>query len=119
MEALLEDLLVQASAVETRPHGQFDISLERGIARRRPDAIGVESLVEDQALIERLVVEEDAAAFDVHLAQAGIAADLIEGMPVAVQDLEGHLVEMGIVRPPGPRVAHGNDEGCAIGGSGG
>jgi hypothetical protein len=46
-EARLEDLLVQPRAVEAGGHRELDVVLQRGVARRGPDAVGVEALVEE------------------------------------------------------------------------
>jgi hypothetical protein len=80
-EALFEYLLVQARAVEPAGHGALDVAPQFVVRGRRPDSVGVESLVEDQALENRLVVDEDAASVDRHLAQTKVAIHHVERFP--------------------------------------
>ena len=56
VEAFLEHLLVQAGAVEAHGQRALDVGLEGGVARGGPDAVGVETLVQDQAQEQGLVV---------------------------------------------------------------
>ena len=93
VEALLEDLLVQPRAVEPGGHRELDVALERRVARRGPDAVGVEALVEHQAQVDRLVVEEDPVALDVDLAQPGVAAAPGRALARPVEHLELEVVE--------------------------
>lgn len=80
MEALLEDFLVQTSAVEAGGEGELDVSPECLVRGCGPDALGIEPLIQHEALVERRVVEKDAVALDVDLAQTGVAADLVENL---------------------------------------
>ena len=74
-EALLEDLLMQARAIEAAGHGQFDVAHQRGVAGRGVDAVGVEALVEHRALEDGLAVDQEAVAVQAHGAQARVAVD--------------------------------------------
>ena len=58
-EAFLKDFLMQARAIEAGRDTQFNVFNQRGIARRRHDAVRVIALVEHQTLENRLPIDLD------------------------------------------------------------
>ena len=77
IETFFEYFLMQAGTVETGFHRKLDIFLQGFVARSCPDTVGIESLVEYQTLIVRLVVQVDFLAFDVDFPHTGIRFDFI------------------------------------------
>ena len=77
-ESRLEDFLMQARAIEAAGQAHLDVLLQRLIGRRRPQTLGIESLVEDQALEKRLTVDQYFTAVDGELAQAEITFKRID-----------------------------------------
>ena len=110
VEALFEDLLVQAGAVEADGLGALDVGFEFGVGGSSPDTPGVETLVEDEAQEDRFVVEEEFFPLDVELAQAGVRGDLID-YPVAVEQFKAQLVKMRIGAAPGVWMVHLQGQG--------
>ncbi len=113
MKALLEHLLVQARAVEPGGHRQFDVLPECRVAGRRPDAVGVKALIEHQPQVDRLVVEVDLVALDVHLAQSSIGSYPVQDR-AAVQHLQNEIVEERVTGRPGPGRGDGQDARHAV-----
>ena len=69
--------------------------------RRGPNALGIESLVEDQALEDGFAVDEDLAPVDGDLAQAEVALQLVNLLFAAVER-ELEIVQERGVRLPEP-----------------
>ena len=69
---LLEDLLVQAGAIEAHGLRQGDVLLEGFVGGGGPDTVGIEALVEHEALEVGLVVQIEVTACQMHLAHAGV-----------------------------------------------
>ena len=84
-EARLENFLVQARAVVAAGHGHFDVVFQRRVRGRRPESIGIETLIENQALEDRLVVDEELAPGDGDLAQTKITFQLVQLLLAAVE----------------------------------
>ena len=72
-EALFKDLFVQARAVEAHVHGKADITLQRRVAGRGVDAVGIEALIQHQPLEHGFAVEQQLAASESDGAHAEIA----------------------------------------------
>ena len=100
MEAFLEDLLVEACAVEACCQRKLDVVLECLIAGCRPDAVGVVALVEDEPLVEGFVVEVRLVALDVNLSHADVAADAVDDLSLCVLHLVAEVVEERILGTP-------------------
>ena len=77
-ESRLKDFLMQTRAIEAAGQAHFDVLLQRLIGRRRPQTLGIESLVEDQALEKRLAVDQYFTPVDGDLAQAEITFQRID-----------------------------------------
>ncbi len=119
METFFKNLLMQAGAVKTSGYGQFDIPFERRIGRGGPDSIGIKSLVEYQALIQRLIVEKNLVAFDMDFTQPGIGTDSIDNR-ITVTDFQFQIIQERIVGRPGPGIRNRerkrNSVQCGAGG---
>jgi hypothetical protein len=58
--------------------GTLDVGLQRLVAGRGPHPVGIEALVEHQALEDRLAVEQHRTALEGDAAQPEVAVHLIE-----------------------------------------
>ena len=95
METLFKHLLVKAGTVETGGHGEFDIALECRIAGSGPDAVGIESLIQHQTLVEGLVVQINLVAFHMNLAHSHVRVHHVCNLAFAVLHLIHHIIEEG------------------------
>ena len=91
---------MQTRAVEPGGHRKFDVALQRRVGRSRPDAVGIESLIEHQPLVIGFVVQVDPVPFDVDLAHARIGVHLVEHLPFRIHDPVGDVVEKRRLRRP-------------------
>ena len=82
-ESRLENLLVQPRAVVAGGHRHLDVVLQRLVRRGGPDAVGIETLVENQPLEDRLAVDQDPPAVDGDLPQAEVALQLVDRLVAA------------------------------------
>ena len=80
--------------------GQLYVSAQVFIGRRGKDAFGEVSLVEDEALVERTVVEEDLAVLHLDLAHPEVALHTVKGLAVGIEEFEPQVVEVGILGAP-------------------
>ena len=92
---------MQAGTIETCLHRQFDIPLQCLVTRSRPDTVRIETLVEHQTLVVRLIVQINLIAFDMHLAHTGITIDLINYISILIQNLVLQIVKERTFRTPG------------------
>src|SRR5215472_2164710 len=99
-EALLKDLLMQASAVKTSREAQFDIVLQCLVTRRGQHTIGIIALVENQSLEDDLVVDFDGFAIDGDAAQACIACHMVYSISGSVEQLHFQVVQVWVLRRP-------------------
>ena len=114
VETRLEDLLVEARPVEAGGHGDLDVLAECVIRRRCPDSVGIESLVEDEPLENRLVVQEELVADDGDLAQSCVGAHLVQQGSPCIPQFILQLVEIGISGFPGDGLLEFDRDGHAI-----
>ena len=91
---------MEARAVEPGGHRKFDVALQRRVGRGRPDAVGIESLIEHQPLIIGFVVQVDLVPLDVDLAHARIGVHLVEHLPFRIHEPVGDVVEKRRLRRP-------------------
>ena len=113
VEAVLEDLLVQARAVEAHGHRALDVGLELRVRGRGPDAVRVEALVEHEAQEDGLAVEQDAVALARDLAHREVALDRVD-LPAAALDGEREVVEEGVGGRPRAHVRDRERDGRAL-----
>ena len=66
----------------------------------RPDAVGIEALVEYETLIVGLVVQIDTVARDMNLAHAHVGGDAVHSLALGILHLIGEVVEEGILGRP-------------------
>ena len=76
-EAGFKYLLVQPGSVEACRHGKADIIYQSLIGGRRINAVGIESLIQDQTLEYGLAVNQEAVAVQLHFTEAEVAAHLV------------------------------------------
>jgi hypothetical protein len=109
-EALLEHFLVQARAVEAGCLRELDIAPQVVVRRCRPDAVGVEALVEHESLEQDLSINKDRDAVDRDGTQPGVASAAVDHRAGSVDELELEVVEVGIPGRPGPSRRGGDRE---------
>ena len=114
METLLEDLLMEAGAVEACCKGQLDVAFQSFVGRSRPDAVGIEALVEDEPLVEGFVVEVGLVALNVYLSQTDVAADAVDDLPAGILHLVGEVVEEGVLGAPQLLCLDGQDDSAVV-----
>ena len=114
MEALLKHLLVQTCAVEACLHREFDVVAKSLVGGSRPDAVGVEALVEYQTLVEGFVVEIHLVALHMYLAHAHIAAYLVDALACLVLHLVAECIEEGVGGTPQACLLDGQHDGAVV-----
>ena len=112
--AFLENLLMQARAVEPGGQSQFDVAAQGVVRRGGPDTVGVETLVEHQPLVIGFVVEVDFVAFDVDLAHPDIGFHGVEHLAVGGDHLVGQVVEERVFGTPEPGLFDRDDDDAAV-----
>src|SRR3989442_10577781 len=79
----------------------LEVGAQRVIARRGQQAVGKVTLVEDEALHERLAVQPDAAVRRPHAPQPEIAEDAVDDLAIAIEQRRLDVVERWRVGMPG------------------
>ena len=79
-----------------------------------PDAVGIETLVEDESLVIWNVVQENLVTFDVDLAHSHVGTYLVYDRTISGNNLIGNVVEEGILRRPQAGLLYG-EEDCGVG----
>ena len=105
-EALLEDLLVEACAIETNLHRHLYVAAESLVAWCSPYSVRVEALVENKTLIVWLIVEVYLVSVGVYLTHTEVRRDLIENVAILVADDILYVVELWILRRPSLVLLH-------------
>ena len=91
---------MQARAVESRRHAEFDIFDQRGIAWRRHDAVGIIALIEHETLEDRLAIYLDRHPVDRNGAHSGVALGAIDNSPARVNKRDLQIIQMRITDRP-------------------
>ena len=102
---------MQAGTIETCLHRQFDIPFQCLVTRSRPDTVRIETLVEHQTLVVRLIVQINLIAFDMHLTHTGITIDLINYISILIQNLVLQIVKERTFRTPGLHLPNRKNNG--------
>ena len=106
---------MQTCAVEAHRLTHLDVVAEGLVGGCCPDAVGIVSLVEHEALEVGLVVEVEVSACEVDLAHAGIGLHFVQHGALRVTHRVGHVVEIGLLGPPELRVLDGQDDDGVVG----
>ncbi len=91
--ALLEHLLMKAGAVESGIHGELDVSHKCFVGRGSHETVRPETLIEYEALEDRLPIQQDAISMNRDRTQPRVRRDLIDDL-VALAEGGDDVVEM-------------------------
>ena len=88
-----------ARAIIAHGPGQLHIPAQRIVAGRGQQAVGPVALIQHQALVERMVVQQHLAACHLHLAHAEVGVHPVSHL-ILHHGLDGQVVQLGIMGPP-------------------
>ena len=98
---------MQTGTIEAHGLGEFDVAAQCLVGGCRPDAVGIEALIEHQTLVVGLVVQVEIAVCHVHLAHSGIRLDAVDDLAAATHLID-HLIEERRLRRPQFGILHGH-----------
>ena len=87
-------------SVESRCHGKLYVAFQGFIGRCRPYPVRIESLVEDEAEIHRLIVEIEPVADNLYLPHPGIRLDVVDDLSFRGEHIVFDVVEERVFRRP-------------------
>ena len=92
-------LLMLARAVVAHGPGQLHIPAQRVVTGRGQQSVGPVALIQHQALVEHMVVQQHLAACHLHLAHAEVGVHPVGHLAVH-KGFDGQVIQLGVVGPP-------------------
>ena len=88
-----------ARAIVAHGPGQLHIPAQRVVAGRSQQSVGPVALIQHQALVEHMVVQQHLAVGHLHLAHAEVGVHPVGHLAVH-KGFDGQIVQLGVVGPP-------------------